>query len=85
VKTSRPEDLDRLRSHLATTLARIQGAPSSGWHISEDEHRLMVTLAELTDLSLPTDAFRSHQGAIDFLRAARMALGQPPPPLQGRA
>lgn len=80
--TIRPDDLEGLREHVAAALARVQAKPVGEWRISDEDHRLMVTLADLEGVPLPTDAFGTSEGAIAFLRAARLALGEPVSPTQ---
>jgi len=67
-------DHTALRSGVDALLQRAEATPTGPWQIAEEEHRLMVAIADLFEVELPISAFRSAAGAAQFLRLARAAL-----------
>jgi hypothetical protein len=68
-------DLPGLRQQAEALLQKAESTPSVSWHINAEEHSTMVSLADAFSVRLPVDAFRSTEGASEFLRQVLRAMG----------
>jgi hypothetical protein len=67
--------LHGLRAQAERLLQRAEATPLAEWQISAEEHSTMVSLANAFNVSLPLTAFKSAEGAAQFVRLALVAMG----------